>query len=307
MSFRRSSQQDDANQPLSGLQLLLLGNMPLTAARPQAAMPRDTLPLSPAMLTPLHRQLRFLCLHDPYRNDFYLLNHFQRRGEKVTLADIQRLKKECGLDDRQAICNTLLRLAACSGCKLNNRQKSYIGRFDPEYRDRDLKPSQPGELLAYSCLFGGGRLFDLGGGDLGRRVYIHLYVDLFTRYFFAKLSNKATLATGLNFLQETLLPVYRENEHAIQTVMHSVRNSSDFKEFDELESSSAISGLGLQWLPTRRKFGSIEKFERSISENNFLKTPANPADLFGSLNIAFQQWLRRYNASNRLRRTISEY
>jgi hypothetical protein len=309
MSARKFIPPFDSGRAFSGLQFLLLENLPLPFSLLPEEPAEEALPLSSAMLTPLHRQLRFLCLHDPYRNDFYLLNHFQKRGIKITLADIQRVRKECGLNDREAVCNTLLRLSACSGFKLNNRQISYIERFDPEYRDRDLHPSRPGELLVYNCLSGGRRLFDCGGGSMRRRVYIHLYVDMFTRYFFAKLSYEGTLASGLIFLQETIIPAYLENDLDVQTVTHSIHSTSDLKEFNDLESTSAVSSLGLQWLPTKRKFGIIENFERSILKNDFFESSANPDDLFDSLKATFQQWLTRYNSSSRLnsRRTISEY
>lgn len=304
MVLPNSTALADAGQPLSGLRLILLENTPLSPAEQKEI----SAALSPAVITPLHRQLAAICLHNPYWNNFFLLNHFQKRGLQITLEDIHRLKKECGLDDREAICNTLFRLSSSGGLKLNNRQISYIERTKPEFRDRDLLPSQPGELLVYKLLLGRGRLFELGTGDFGR-VYIHLFVDLYTRYVFAQLDQERTLAAGLRFLNENIFPAYQANHHDLQTVMHSTQSTGDIKEFDDMENTSTFSRLGLQWMPTRRKFGVIEKFERNIGESSFDTIPLTTADRFQSLQASFKQWLTRYNSSNRLlaRRSILEY
>ena len=242
--------------------------------------------------TPLHRQLISLCLHNPYWNDFRLLHHFQKRNVTMSMDDLQCLKQQCGLDRRETICNTLIRLAAEGGLKMNDRQLSFIEKVKPEFRDRDMKSNQPGELFVYACLFG------RGVGDIGR-VYVHLFIDMFTGCTFGALSRRRAVRAGLHFLEESILPLYLDHNQAIQTVFHTTQSTRDIKEFNELESDEDFSRLGIQWIPTRRTFGIIEKFEKNISLSTFFEDHAANAPLFTVLQSSFTQWLKKYNSTNR--------
>lgn len=289
---------------LSGLQLLLLEDAPL---HENLALESVTPPLcinstaggeTPAVplyaaIGPLHRHLISLCLHNPYWNDFRILNHFHRRNIPITMNDLHLLKAQCGLDNWETICNTLIRLSVDGGLKLNDRQISFIEKNKPEFRDRDLHSSQPGELLVYECLFG------RGIGSLGR-VYVHFFVDIFTGYAFGELSQRRPLAVGLQVLLNTVMPLYRAHNHLIHTVLHSSKIMNELHEFNHLEADETFSKLGLQWQPTRRKFGTIEKFEKSVIINQFFEAAAKHADSLEAIKPLFDQCLVKYNSSNRL-------
>lgn len=287
----------------SALQVLLLEDTPATGgfiiSEPPA--PRfDSIngstalaePLSP-VIGPLHRHLISLCLHNPYWNDFRILNHFQRRRIPLTHDDLCRLKAQCGLDNGETICNTLIRLSVHGGLKLNPRQISFIEKNKPEFRDRDLQPSHPGELFVYECLFG------RGVGSLGR-VYIHFFVDMFTGYAFGGISRRRSLDTGLDILLNTITPLYRSRNYLIHTVYHSSKIIHEIHDFNKLESEETFSRVGLQWQPTRRKFGAIEKFEKSAIAANFFETAAQNTDSLECIQPLFDQCLVKYNTANRL-------
>ncbi len=291
----------DAGQEPSGLQLLLLENIVdenILAARIAAAagQPAEQLhpsgPLYPAR-TPLHRQLIALCLHNPYWSDFRLLHHFHRRNIPLTMADLLLLKNQSGLANRESICNTLIKLSDYGGLKLNDRQLRFIEKNKPEYRDRDLAPSQPGELLVHECLFG------RGFGNLGR-VYVHFFIDMFTGYAFGEVSQQRSLTVGLKVLLDAIQPVYRAHNYPIHTVLHSSRVMNDIKEYNQLEAAETFSGQGLHWVPTRRKFGAIEKFEKSALASRFLEIAARNAASLATIQPVLQQCLLKYNAANRL-------
>jgi hypothetical protein len=243
-------------------------------------------------LKPLHRHLISLSLHNPYWNDFRILNHFHRRNIPITMDDLHFLKEQCGLDNRETICNTLIRLSVNGGLKLNDRQISFIEKNKPEYRDRDLQSFQPGELLIYECLFG------RGIGNLGR-IYVHLFVDVFTGYTFGELSPRRSLAVGLEVLMNTVMPLYYTNNYPINTILHSAKNMSELKESNQLEADETFSRLGLQWQPIQRKFGSIEKFEKSLLANQFFDTAIECGDSFSTIKPLFDQCLVKYNSSIR--------
>lgn len=277
----------------SALQVLLLEDTPATGDFIDSINGSTALTelLSPA-IGPLHRHLISLCLHNPYWNDFRILNHFHRH--RITLArdDLGRLKAQCGLDNGETICNTLIRLSVHGGLTLNPRQISFIEKNKPEFRDRDLQPSHPGELLVYECLFG------RGVGSLGR-VYVHFFVDLFTGYAFGGISQRRSLGTGLDTLLNTVIPLYRSHNYLIHTVYHSSKITNEIHDFNKLESEEAFSRAGLQWQPTRRKFGAIEKFEKSATAAHFFETAAHATSLEYTKPL-FDQCLVKYNAANRL-------
>lgn len=287
----------------SGLQLLMLEDAPaheslqISEPRPACINSIDgtgtpAVPLY-AAIGPLHRHLISLCLHNPYWNDFRILNHFHRRKIPLTTNDLTLLKAQCGLDNGETICNTLIRLSVHGGLKLNSRQISYIEKNKPEFRERDLTPSHPGELLVYECLFG------RGIGSLGR-VYAHFFVDIFTGYAFGGLSQRRSLAVGLDILLSTIMPLYRSRNYPLQMVYHSSKVMNDLRDFNKLESDEAFSRLGLHWQPTQRKFGTIEKFEKRLIANQFFETAASSADSLESIKPLFHQCLVKYNSSNRL-------
>lgn len=278
---------------LTGVQLLLLEDYCVPAASVQNRTPADELREDcPSSNTPLHRHLMALCLHNPYWNDFRLLNHFRKLNTPLSMEKLQCLKQQCGLDHRETVCNTLIRLAAVGGLKLNSRQISFIEKVKPEFRDRDMQANQPGDLLIYACLFG------RGIGTIGR-VYVHLFVDLCTGYTLGRLSRRRTVRSGLRTLEETVLPLYRAYNHPIQTILHSTRMTADMNEFNEMESHEDFSRLGIQWMPTRRTFGVIEKFEKNISLSDFFESGDTAEPLFTVLQASFTQWLKKYNTANR--------
>lgn len=275
---------------LENASLALASSRPLPPARPDLAKP-------PAASTPLQRQLLSLCLHHPFWNDFRILHYFQRRKVPVTINALRRLKAQCGLDNKETICNTLIRLSIHSGLELNAHQISFIERNKPEYRDRDLYAARPGELFVYECLFG------RGIGRLGR-VYIHLFIDSFTGYVFGGISRQRSLAAALKTLTESVLPVYRANNYPVLTVLHSALQTihmlKTVREFDCLETDEAFSRLGIQWQLIRRKFGAIEKFERSAVVSHFWHTMPPGINSLTAVKPLFEHCLVRYNASNRL-------
>ncbi|WP_333594641.1 hypothetical protein [Anaerospora hongkongensis] len=277
----------------SALQVLLLEDAPATGDFIDSINDSTALAglLSPA-IGPLHRHLISLYLHNPYWNDFRILNHFHRRRIPLTRDDLCRLKAQCGLDNGEIICNTLIRLSVHGGLTLNSRQISFIEKNKPTFRDRDLLPCHPGELLVYECLFG------RGVGSLGR-VYIHFFVDLFTGYAFGGISQRRSLGTGLDILLNTVIPLYRSHNYLIHTVYHSSKIMHEIHDFNRLESEEAFSRVGLQWQPTRRKFGAIEKFEKSAAAAHFFETAAYAASL-ECIKPLFDQCLVKYNAANRL-------
>lgn len=217
----------------------------------------------------------------------------------MTLEKMEQLKKECHLDDREIICNTLIQLSTQGGLHLNPRQISYIERAKPEFRDRDLQPSNPGDLLVYR------RLFGRGVGNFGR-VYLHIFVDMYTGRVFGQLSQDRSVNAGLNHLKTDIFQVYNSRHYTLNTILHSTQDTHDLQEFNELEASSLFSGLGLQWLPTHRTFGTLEKFERYITQNCFLD---NPPEYFSDFESAFERQLAKYNARSRWfsRRTLLAY
>ncbi|MBP2650991.1 MAG: hypothetical protein H6Q74_1816 [Firmicutes bacterium] len=286
---------EQVSRSFSALRLLLFEDTPSQSLVEQFSPS----PVSPT-ITPLHRHLTALCLHNPYWNDFRILNHFQKLGLTLTQQNLAQLKKECNLDNREIICNTLLRLATDSGLKLNSRQISYIERAKPEFRDRDLQSSAPGELIVYQ------RLFGRGVGDFGR-VYLHVFADMYTGRIFGELNKDRSVTAGLHALKNTIFPTYKYSSYQLNTILHSAQDAIDLKQFNELETVSAFSELGLQWFPTNRTFGMVEKFERYlIQQNNFF---GNVPVLFSNLEQAFAHQLARYNATNRWfsRRTLLDY
>ncbi|BBB89819.1 MAG TPA: hypothetical protein PKA28_11910 [Methylomusa anaerophila] len=231
--------------------------------------------------TPLHRQLAALCMQYPYWNDYRLLSYLQKRGQKLTLEQLRQLKNDCRLDSREAICNTLIRLADRAGLALNPQQISYIERAMPEYRDRDVSSRRAGELIVYS------RLFGRGIGDIGR-VYAHVFADMYSGCIIGELNQDRSVNAALQLFDAVVAPSFQNANPLVTNVMHSTQEMNDFKKCTKME----VSHKNMNWVPTRRKFGVIEKCERAVIQSGFFECAASSLTV---LQSAFRHWLAQYN------------
>ncbi|MDU2064903.1 MAG: hypothetical protein E6713_08665 [Sporomusaceae bacterium] len=235
------------------------------------------------VITPLHRRLTSLYLANPFWNDFRLLNYFEKQGIPLTHSKLKQLKQECSLEDRDSVCATLIHLTTEGGLELTENQLRFIERTKPEFRDRDIRPQKPGEVLLYK------RLFGRGLGSFGR-LYFHTFVDMYTKQAISHLSPYRTIAAGKKVFETHILPAYRAQNYPVLTVFHSTQDNNDLKEYQSI-SKQDFPAQTPDWLLTDRSFGIIEKLEHYLVQKGlFSKTPES----FTALQHCIDQWLEDF-------------
>lgn len=248
---------------------------------------RTAAPATPEF-TDLHRDFCFLRVRNPDWNDFHLLDHLRKHTPAMTMDALRRLKRECGLESREAVRNILLQRVFGCGMELSHKQLNFIHKLHPELRDKDVRPTQPGELLVYECLFGRGVV---GMG----RYYVHLFADMYNGLVFGGFSHHRSVREGVGILQEHVLPHYTAQDTLIRTVLHSTSDSRDFREFRDIASSQFLVESGVGWEHTRRRFGIIQRFYRSVVLSDFFEVTKRSALPAFALQPFFLRWIEKYN------------
>ena len=238
----------------------------------------------------LPRKFVAICLYNPYWNDFRIVNYFKKHQIETTLAELQKLRRIYGLDTGEAICKKLIRLVFDQGVVLNSHQIGFIEKVIPEFRDRDVQATQPGELLVYECLLG------RGVKGIGR-LYTHAFVDMCTGRIFGKVSRNRSSDVALDVLKSIVLPFYQANCCSLEVVLHS-RHAVCEIQISLNELISRVHGeFGLQWESTTRYFGVMERFEKELLASSLFNCSPSECITMENLELGFDHWLRCYNAN----------
>lgn len=245
---------------------------------------------APPETTDMHHQLTSICLRNPSWNNFRLLYQLRKLNPEITLETLQRLKQDCDLDSREAVCNILLRrlFSSCSP-ELSNTQLSFIYRIHPELYDRDVQPSQPGELLIYESFFARSQK---GVG----RLYIHVFADMFNGWIFARISPRRSVRSGSRILQDHIAPIYRNLGYTIQKILHTSRECRDVREVALLSATQGLSAPGIQWEAAHRQFGTIKHFRQHLATSSFHESSHELEASVLHLHANFAKLLKEYNA-----------
>lgn len=238
----------------------------------------------------LPRKFVAICLYNPYWNDFRIVNYFKKHQIETNVAELQNFRRMYGLDTGEAICKKLIRLVFDQGVVLNSHQIGFIEKVIPEFRDRDVQVTQPGELLVYECLLG------RGVKGIGR-LYTHVFVDMCTGKIFGKVSRKRSSEVALDVLKSIVMPFYQVNGCSVEVVLHSRHAVCDMQvSLDEL--ISHVRGeFGLHWESTSRYFGVMERFQKELLASSLFNCSPSERLTIENLEKGFDHWLRRYNAN----------
>lgn len=100
-------------------------------------------------------RIKELALSYPSKCCKYIEHLLMREGKKVSLVTIQKHLDEMGLGKRYDHWLALEQLAAESPQKLSGEQVAFIERQNPQFRERHVESSQPGELLNQDTFYVG--------------------------------------------------------------------------------------------------------------------------------------------------------
>jgi len=239
--------------------------------------------------TQLHRLLTAICLHNPFWNDFRLLDFLAKRKIHLTLDELYSLKADCGLSSRAAVCQALLQLYSNNELQLNDQQIRFIERLNPAFCDRDIRTTGPGELLIYECLSSRKLPYKYKG-----QFYLHLFIDMFNGYAFGQFHSHRSAEIGINLLNQYIIPFYQEHGTLVATVLYSNHDTAP-----HVQEAAGVKSITPQasWQQTNRAFGTIASFRKFMLTNFFegMRLYSTPMNM---LQPTFTRWLKQYNASH---------
>jgi hypothetical protein len=263
----------------------------LLCVSPQVQSPDARNPAMPfnGIFTALHRHLIAVILQNPFWGDYHLFCALRKIAPDLSLSEIARLKTECGLGSRKAVCNILLtRLYSDCSSSLNSIQLRFINKQIPEIRDRDLCTDNPGKLLIYQR-FGGKRVKGFG------RAYAHVFADMFNGHIWGQLSPKKDAGTGLAILEEAIAPFYFAGGYPLKTVMHSAHRGTDLDGFSDFYIKNRCARMGIEWINTARQAGHVDRLKKALLSSHFYEHAIIEDIPYANLQYSFSQWVKQYN------------
>jgi hypothetical protein len=246
---------------------------------------------SPEFTDKLQESVRAVCLHNPFWNDFRLLNFFQRYGLELTLSELTFLKNQSGVGSRTEIYRELLRVYKSTDSDLSEQQIRFIERLNPAFRDRDLAANKPGQLLIYECL-SSRRLQHKFNGPM----YLHLFIDRFNGHIFAAFQQERSAQIGFNIVIKTILPYYQQRQTPVSTVICSQKNRGHSHDASCLGLAKAAKPLNLSWQSTDQSFGTVDSFHK-FTLSRFFEGIRLYHTSSCSFEVSFNRWLTQYNST----------
>ncbi|CUH94942.1 hypothetical protein P22_1011 [Propionispora sp. 2/2-37] len=217
------------------------------------------------------------CMENPFWNEFRLLDFFNRNGLKLTIQELQHIKRCAGIETKTALCQALTDLHTENSQSLNAQQIRFVERLNPVFCDREISVSYPGELLAYECICTRRMV-----NKLKSLQYIHLFIDLYNGYVFGKFMPQRSLDAALALFRSEIAPVYAAKNYNKPTILYYSPDGQ----------IPAASSLSLQ--AARRPSGTIQGFRKFILAGFFegIRIYDTPVK---NLPYTFERWLQAYN------------
>lgn len=236
-------------------------------------------------------KIKKLSLSHPSKGCKYLEHLLAAEGTRVSSVTIQKHLDEAGLGKKYDRWLALEQLGAESPQKLSGEQVAFLEKQNPQFKERHVQSSKPGELLNQDTFYVG-RLKGVG------KVYLHAVVDTFSSYAFGFLHFNKKPEGAVAVLHNEVLPFYRKHKITVENILTD--NGTEFKGTDThpYEIYLELNDIKHRTTKVRRPQtnGFIERFNRTVLDEFFRikfrkKLYENIADLQEDLN----DWLKFYN------------
>ena len=236
-------------------------------------------------------RIKELALTYPSRGCRYIESLMQADGRYVSGVTIQKILDENGLGKRYDRWLALERRRAESAMELTAEQIAFIEKQNPQFRERKVESSKPGELLNQDTFYVG-RLKGIG------KVYLHAVVDTFSSIAFGFLHTSKKPEAAVAVLHNEVLPFYEKKKLKVENVLTD--NGTEFKGTDlhPYEVYLELNDIAHRTSRIRRPQtnGFIERFNRTVLDEFFRvafrqKAFASVEELQKDLDA----WLRFYN------------
>lgn len=236
-------------------------------------------------------KIKELAIRHPSRGCKYLEHLLSSEGIRVSSVTIQKHLDDMGLGKRYDRWLAIERLAAEGPQKLSGEQVAFIEKQNPQFRERHVESSCPGELLNQDTFYVG---YLKGVG----KVYLHAVVDTYCSFAFGFLHINKCPEAAVAVLHNDVLPFYKNYNIKIQNILTD--NGSEFKgtENHPYELYLELNDIKHRTTQIRKPQtnGFIERFNRTVLDEFFrIKFREKFYETLDELQNDLDEWLEFYN------------
>lgn len=238
-------------------------------------------------------KIKELALLHPSRGCRYLEALLASDGIVVSGVTIQRILDEAGFGKRYERWLALEARRAADGLELSAEQLAFIEQQNPQFRERHVESSRPGELLNQDTFYVG-RLKGVG------KIYLHAVVDTYSSYAFGFLHTNKKPEGAVAVLHNDALPFYKKLKLKVENILTD--NGTEFKGTDlhPFQIYLELNDIAHRTSRVRRPQtnGFIERFNRTVLDEFFrLAFRQKFYETLDALQTDLDVWLKFYNTA----------
>jgi len=182
----------------------------------------------------------------------------------VSYPTVQKILNRHGMGTRYERWLRLEEKAQEEGIELNEAQLKFLEKQNPQWRERHIESSRPGELLSQDTFYVG-RMKGVG------RIYLHVVVDTYSSLAFGFLYPSKQAGAAVLVLHNDVLPFYQAQGIPVKAVLTD--NGTEFCGTPEhpYELYLALCDIEHRRTAVRRpqSNGFVERFNRTVNEEFF--------------------------------------
>jgi transposase InsO family protein len=232
------------------------------------------------------------CLHNPTQGCIRVAQELQLKAINVSSGGVRGVWGRNNLMTKHERLLRLEKTVSETKFQITEQQARLLERFSPEFRERHILTSAPGELVAVDT-FMVGSLKGIG------RIYLQTAIDCFSRYAWGRLYTNKLPVTAVHLLNTDVLPFFEKHRCPVQTVLSD--NGREFcgrPERHPYELFLQLEGIEHRTTQVRRpqSNGFVERLHRTLLDEHFrLKGREKWYESLGPMQKDLDDFLLLYN------------
>ena len=233
-----------------------------------------------------------LALEQPTRGCNYLSALLAKEGISVSFVTVQNILTRHGLGGRYERLLALEKKALDNQVQLTPEQVKAVEQANPQFKERHVESSRPGELLSQDTFF-------VGSFKGVGKVYLHTVVDTFGSYAFGVLGTSKQPEWAVSVLYNDVFPFYDDKQIKVAAIL-----TDNGREFCGREMQHPyelfLSMSDIQHRRTKVRSpqtnGFVERFHRTVLDEFFrVKLRTTFYESVEALQHDLDEWLTFYN------------
>jgi transposase InsO family protein len=235
-------------------------------------------------------RIKKMATGQPSRGCGYYSELLAAEGISVSKVTVQKILDDNGLGKRYDRWLALEKMNA-EGIELTAEQVAFIEKENPQFRERHVESSKPGELLSQDTFYVG-RMKGVG------KVYLHAVIDTHGSYAFGFLHTNKKPEAAVAVVHNDVLPFYEK--HGIEVGAILTDNGTEFCGTDAHPYELYLELCDIEHRRTRvrrpQTNGFIERFNRTILDEFFrIAFRKKLYESVAELQKDMDAWLAFYN------------